>query len=102
MEGVFVSQHPLVQHKLTLLRNKNTNSTQFRQLVRELSILLSYEATQDLELKPVKVETPLGVADGAEVRETIGLIPILRAGLGMVHGIWEMMPSAEEIGRAHV
>ncbi|HOA24199.1 MAG TPA: uracil phosphoribosyltransferase [Aggregatilineales bacterium] len=95
MEGVFVSQHPLVQHKLTLLRNKNTNSTQFRQLVRELSILLSYEATQDLELKPVKVETPLGVADGAEVRETIGLIPILRAGLGMVHGIWEMMPSAE-------
>ena len=67
MEGVFVSQHPLVQHKLTLLRNKNTNSTQFRQLVRELSILLSYEATQDLELKPVKVETPLGVADGADM-----------------------------------
>ncbi len=95
MEGVFVSRHPLVQHKLTLLRDKNTNSTQFRQLVRELSILLSYEATQDLELKPVKVETPLGSADGAEVRETIGLIPILRAGLGMVHGIWEMLPSAE-------
>src|SRR5690606_33764148 len=95
MEGVFVSRHPLVQHKLTLLRDKNTNSTQFRQLVRELSILLSYEATHDLELKPVKVGPPLGSAAGAAVRETIGPIPTLRARLRMVHGIWEMLPSAE-------
>ena len=95
MEGVYISQHPLVQHKLTLLRDKRTNSTQFRQLVRELSILLCYEATADLRLAPMSVETPLGTAEGAEVQQTIGLVPILRAGLGMVDGIWEMLPSAE-------
>lgn len=95
MEGVYVSDHPLVKHKLTLLRDKRTNSTQFRQLVRELSILLCYEATQDLELSDTRVDTPLGTAPGAELRETIGLVPVLRAGLGMVDGIWEMMPSAE-------
>lgn len=95
MEGVYVSDHPLVKHKLTLLRDKRTNSTQFRQLVRELSILLCYEATQDLELSDTRVDTPLGTAPDAELRETIGLVPVLRAGLGMVDGIWEMMPSAE-------
>ncbi len=95
MEGVYVSQHPLVQHKLTLLRNKKTNSTQFRQLVRELAILLAYEATEDLDLAPVTVQTPMGETEGFEVREAIGLVPILRAGLGMVNGVWEMMPSAE-------
>jgi uracil phosphoribosyltransferase len=95
MEGVYVSQHPLVKHKLTLLRDRTTNSTQFRQLVRELAILLCYEATADLTLQPRQVQTPMGVADGAEVQERIGLIPILRAGLGMVHGVWEMLPAAE-------
>ncbi len=94
-EGVFVSTHPLVQHKLTLLRDKRTDPTRFRQLVRELAILLCYEATQDLALAPKTVETPLGIAQGAELRERIGLVPILRAGLGMVDGVWEMMPSAE-------
>jgi uracil phosphoribosyltransferase len=95
MEGVFVSRHPLVEHKLTLLRDQSTNSTQFRQLVRELSILLCYEATQDLALHDRTVETPLGEYEGSELAEAIGLVPILRAGLGMVNGIWEMMPSAE-------
>ncbi len=95
MEGVFVSRHPLVQHKLTLLRDKRTNATQFRQIVRELAILLCYEATQDLALSVKTVETPMGTAPGAELREAIGLVPILRAGLGMVDGVWEMMPSAE-------
>nr|MBN1228829.1 uracil phosphoribosyltransferase [Anaerolineae bacterium] len=95
MEGVFISQHPLVQHKLTLLRNRHTLSTQFRQIVRELAILLCYEATADLLISSVTVETPLGQAAGAEVQEAIGLVPILRAGLGMVDGIWEMLPSAE-------
>ncbi len=95
MEGVFVSTHPLVQHKLTILRDKRTDPTRFRQLVRELAILLCYEATQDLALAPKAVETPLGIAQGAELRERIGLVPILRAGLGMVDGVWEMMPSAE-------
>jgi uracil phosphoribosyltransferase len=95
MEGVHVSEHPLVQHKLTLLRDARTNSTQFRELVRELAILLCYEATRDLALAPKTVQTPLGPAEGAELREAIGLVPILRAGLGMVNGVWEMMPSSE-------
>lgn len=95
MEGVYVSDHPLVRHKLTLLRDSETNSTQFRQLVRELAILLAYEATRDLMLEPKTVRTPLGEAQGAELREAIGLVPILRAGLGMVNGVWEMMPSSE-------
>jgi uracil phosphoribosyltransferase len=95
MQGVYISDHPLVKHKLTILRDKNTNSTLFRQLVRELAILLCYEATQDMALEPRPVETPMGQAEGAELKERIGLVPILRAGLGMVNGVWEMMPSAE-------
>lgn len=95
MEGVHVSDHPLVQHKLTILRDKSTNSTQFRQLVRELAMLLCYEATRDLQLSARTVETPMGSAAGQELKETIGLIPILRAGLGMVDGVWELMPAAE-------
>jgi uracil phosphoribosyltransferase len=95
MEGVYVSEHPLVRHKLTLLRDARTNSTQFRELVRELAILLCYEATRDLALAPKTVQTPLGPAEGAELQEAIGLVPILRAGLGMVNGVWEMMPSSE-------
>ncbi len=95
VEGLHISAHPLVKHKLTLLRDEKTNSTQFRQLVRELAILLCYEATADLALSERVVDTPLGQAGGAELRERIGLIPILRSGLGMVNGVWEMMPSAE-------
>ena len=95
MEGVFVSEHPLVKHKLTLLRDKATNSTQFRELVRELAILLCYEATKDLKLKSKTVQTPMGDAPGSELEESIGLVPVLRAGLGMVNGVWEMMPGAE-------
>ncbi len=94
-DGVYESQHPLVKHKLTILRDKKTDSTQFRQIVRELAIILCYEATQDLDLRPHEVETPMGKAPGYHLAETIGLVPILRAGLGMVNGVWEMMPSAE-------
>jgi uracil phosphoribosyltransferase len=75
MNNVFVSPHPLVKHKLALLRNKTTNSTQFRELVRELAILLCYEATQDLALSDCTVETPLGMAKGAELKEKIGMMP---------------------------
>ncbi len=95
MERVFVSQHPLVRHKLTLLRDRNTDHKQFRELIREIAILLAYEATQDLALDEVTVQTPLAEAKGYALRENIGLIPILRAGLGMVEGIWEMMPGAQ-------
>ncbi len=95
MEQVHVSTHPLVQHKLTLLRDQKTEPKKFRELVREIAILLAYEATSDLALEPVTVTTPLGKAQGYMLKEKVGLIPILRAGLGMANGIWEMMPSAE-------
>ena len=90
-----VSQHPLVKHKLTILRNKRTDSKQFRELIREITLLLAYEATADLAISPVDVETPLTTTQGHRIKDTIGLIPILRSGLGMVEGIWEMIPSAE-------
>ncbi len=94
-DQVHISRHPLVQHKLALLRDKNTEPKKFRELIRELAILLVYEATADLATEEVSVQTPLGVARGQRLREQIGLVPILRAGLGMVDGVWEMMPSAE-------
>jgi uracil phosphoribosyltransferase len=92
---VYESKHPLVKHKLTLLRNTSTEPKKFRELVRELAILLAYEATADLSLKSITVTSPLGEAAGSELVDKIGLVPILRAGLGMVEGIWEMMPGAE-------
>lgn len=95
MDNVRISRHPLIQHKLTLLRDKQTEPKKFRELVREIAILLAYEATQDLAVSPMLVETPMGQAQGHKLEDHIGLVPILRAGLGMVEGIWEMMPSAE-------
>jgi len=95
MNNVFPSKHPLVAHKLTRLRNKETKPKKFRELVREISALLTYEATADLELTSAAVETPLTTAAGFELKEKIGLVPILRAGLGMVEGVWELMPNAE-------
>lgn len=95
MPNVYVSNHPLVAHKLSRLRNKNTDPKKFRELVKELAALLAYESTADLQTVPTAVETPMGTAFGAELKEKIGLVPILRAGLGMVEGIWELMPSAE-------
>jgi len=95
MSNVFPSTHPLVAHKLARLRSIDTNPKKFRELVRELAGLLAYEATADLAVRPIEVQTPLGIAKGADLIEKIGLVPILRAGLGMTEGIWELMPSAE-------
>ncbi len=94
-ENVFVSGHPLIQHKLAILRHKRTEPKKFRELIREISILLAYEATADLGLEPIAIETPMGVAPCQQLTEEIGLVPVLRAGLGMVEGIWEMTPGAE-------
>lgn len=94
-EHLHVSNHPLVKHKLTYLRDVNTDHRVFRGLVRELALLLCYEATQDLELTPKTVKTPMGDATGSEASETIGLVPILRAGLGLVDGIEELLPSVQ-------
>ena len=95
MSNVFASNHPLVAHKLSRLRDKSTEPKKFRELVREIAALLAYEATADLQTVPRKLETPLAKMTGAELQEKIGLVPILRAGLGMVEGFWELMPSAE-------
>lgn len=92
---VFESQHPLVKHKLALMRDIKTEPKKFRELIREISILLCYEATADLITRPVTVQTPLGQADGRNLVDTVGLVPVLRAGLGMVEGVWEMMPGSE-------
>lgn len=92
---VHISSHPLVQHKLARLRDQSTDPKLFRELVRELAVLLAYEATADLALEPVTVQTPMGIAPGLRLRERIGLVPILRAGLGVVDGIWNMIPNAE-------
>jgi uracil phosphoribosyltransferase len=95
MSNVYASKHPLVAHKLSRLRDKSTDPKRFRELVREISALLVYEATTDLSTVPRDVETPMARMTGAELKEKVGLVPILRAGLGMVEGIWELMPSAE-------
>ncbi len=92
---LFASEHPLVQHKMALLRHVDTDPKKFRELVRELSMLLCYEATRDLDLVPEPVPTPMGTARAYRLRTTIGLIPILRAGLGMVEGVIEMLPTAQ-------
>lgn len=95
MPNLFPSPHPLVAHKLTLLRDKNTEPKKFRELVREIAALIAYEATLDLDTQPKNVTTPLAELVGAGLKEKIGLVPILRAGLGMVEGVWNLMPSAE-------
>ncbi len=95
MKMIHESNHPLTKHKLTMLRKISTKPKKFRELVRELALLLCYEATADLATTPITAQTPMGEAHGQELTDTIGLIPILRAGLGMVDGIWEMMPGAE-------
>jgi uracil phosphoribosyltransferase len=95
MNNVYESNHPLVKHKLTRLRDKRTNPKKFRELVRELGGLLTYESTTDLATRTVKITTPMAETGGEDLQEKIGLVPILRAGLGMVEGVWELMPSAE-------
>ena len=95
MSNVYASTHPLVAHKLSRLRDKKTEPKKFRELVREIAALLVYEATADLAVTPRELETPLAKITGSELQEKIGLVPILRAGLGMVEGIWGLMPSAE-------
>jgi uracil phosphoribosyltransferase len=93
--NVFVSSHALILHKLSKLRSVDTGPKKFRELIRELAMLLAYEATIDLDLVPLAVTTPMGETEGHVLSQKVGLIPVLRAGLGMVEGIWEMMPGAE-------
>jgi len=92
---IHVSDHPLVKHKLTLLRSAQTEHKKFRELIREMAMLLGYEATADLRLEECSVQTPLADAKGHHLQEDVGLVPILRAGLGMVDGFHEMIPGAQ-------
>ncbi|MBP1705337.1 MAG: uracil phosphoribosyltransferase [Chloroflexi bacterium] len=90
-----VSRHPVVLHKVAVLRDEQTDPRTFRAVVRELSWLLGYEALADAHLRPRRVQTPLETADAHELTDRIGLVPILRAGLGMVDAMLELMPGAE-------
>lgn len=92
---VHVSPHPLVKHKMALLRDQRTDPKKFRELLREISVLLAYEATADLATEAASVTTPLGQSPERQLVERVGLVPILHAGLGMVDGLWNMMPNAE-------
>lgn len=93
---VLVAEHPLVTHKLTMLRDKNTPSSLFRTLADELMTLLAYEATRDVTVVPHRIETPVAPTEGVIIAEPRPLIvPILRAGLGMLDGLLRLMPSAE-------
>ena len=95
MANVHASTHPLIAHKLTRMRDKATEPKKFRELVREIAGLLAYEVTADLAVASIGVDTPLAATKGMQLTEKIGLVPILRAGLGMVEGIWELIPQAE-------
>jgi uracil phosphoribosyltransferase len=91
-----VADHPLVAHKLSVLRNKETSSPTFRKLVDELVTLLAYEATRDVRTEPVEVQTPVATTTGVKIAEPLPLVvPILRAGLGMLDGMTRLMPTAE-------
>lgn len=95
VENVFVSPHPLAQHKLTLLRRQETEPKKFREVISELAMMLVYEATHDLATRLTPITTPLTATQGIVMAEKVGLVPILRAGLGMVEGAWKLLPQAE-------
>ena len=95
MAGVTVVSHPLVRHKLTLMRDRTTSVAEFRRLLREISSLLCYEVTRDLPLEPVTVETPVATAEGAKIAgKKLVFAPILRAGVGLLGGMLDVAPSA--------
>jgi uracil phosphoribosyltransferase len=96
MGKVYVFDHPLIQHKTAMIRDKSTSVKDFRELVREISMLMAYEVTRDLPLKDVEIETPLCTATMKMLKgEDIAIVPILRAGLGMVDGMLELIPNAK-------
>ncbi len=96
MGSVIICDHPLVQHKISLMRDKNTGAKEFRELVREISMFMCYEATRSFELKDVEIETPLRVAKTKILSgRKVAFVPILRAGLGMIDGALALVPAAK-------
>lgn len=95
MENVFIFDHPLIQHKVSLLRDKNTSAKEFRELVAEISTMMGFEVTRDIPLKEVEIETPIGMARTKVIAgKKLAFVPILRAGLGMVEGLLNLIPMA--------
>ena len=96
MDNVFVFDHPLIQHKISLLRDKRTTTKEFRELVSEVAMLMAYEVTRDLPLEEVEIETPVAIAKTRVLAgKKLALVPILRAGLGMVDGMLNLLPMAK-------
>lgn len=96
MKNVTLFDHPLIQHKVAMLRDKNTNTKDFRELVTEIAMLMGYEVTRDLPLEEVEIETPVAKAKVNMLSgKKVGIVPILRAGIGMVDGILSLMPFAK-------
>ena len=95
MGNVTITNHPLIQHKLTLLRDKNTGSKDFRDMVGEIAMLMCYEATRDLPLTQVEIETPVGLAKSKVISgKKLAFVPVMRAGMGMLDGMLTLVPSA--------
>jgi uracil phosphoribosyltransferase len=96
MENVFVFDHPLIQHKISLMRDKRTTTKEFRELVSEVAMLMAYEVTRDLPLEEIEIETPIAMAKTKVLAgKKLALVPILRAGLGMVDGMLNLLPMAK-------
>jgi uracil phosphoribosyltransferase len=96
LENYTLIDHPLIQHKLSILRDKNTNTKEFRELVSEIAMLMGYEVTRDMPLKEIEIETPVGIAKTKVISgKKLAIVPILRAGLGMVDALLKLMPSAK-------
>lgn len=96
MANLHIINHPLVQHKISLLRDKNTGTKEFRELVSEIAMFICYEATRDLPLKEIELETPIAVAKTKVISgRKLAFVPILRAGLGMIDGVTALVPAAK-------
>jgi len=94
--NVFIMDHPLIKHKLTLIRDKNTGSKEFREMIGEIAMLMCYEATRDLPLQEVEIETPVAISKTQVISgKKLAFVPILRAGIGMVDGVLRLVPAAK-------
>lgn len=94
MKNIFEISHPLIEHKISILRDKNTDPFQFRMLIDEITYLLLFEASRDLELKSTKIDTPVAVANGKKLSTKVMICPILRAALGMLDAVFKLIPAA--------
>lgn len=96
MENVYVMDHPLIKHKISMIRNKHTGTNEFRKLIEEIAVLMGYEALRDLPIEDVEIETPIETCMSPMISgKKLAIVPVLRAGLGMVNGVTTLVPSAK-------